>query len=132
MLSGSRGAEKLGQPLDAIHAPRRLDEPGAAPKTFDLRTYAEDSFGVFHEPPEEVVLRFAPSAAQDARAFLFHPTQRLSDEPDGSLTVRFRAGGFLEIAHHLMTWGPSVTVVSPKQLADLMRETVAALAAHYR
>jgi len=100
--------------LDAIHGLEVLDEPGAPPSDFDLRAYAERSFGVFQEEPLEVVLRFAPSAAPDARAFLFHPTQTLSDEPDGSLTVRFRAGGMLEIAHHLMTWGPSVTIVAPE------------------
>jgi predicted DNA-binding transcriptional regulator YafY len=61
-----------------------------------------------------------------------HPPRRtLSDEPDGSLTVRFRAGGFLEMAHHLMTWGPSVTIVAPKALEDRMRELVAAVHAHY-
>jgi predicted DNA-binding transcriptional regulator YafY len=54
----------------------------------------------------------------------------LSDEPDGSLTMRFRAGGLLEIARHLMAWGPSVTIVAPEALQDLMRETVAALYAH--
>jgi len=117
--------------LDAIHEPKLLDEPGAPPPDFDLRTYAEQSFGVFHEEPEEIVLRFAPSAAPDARAFLFHPTQHLTDEPDGSLTVRFRAGGFLEIVHHLMTWGPGVTIVAPQRLEDLMRDLVAALHAHH-
>ena len=100
--------------LDAIHGLEVLDESGAPPPDFDLRAYAERSFGVFQEEPLELVFRFAPSAAPDARAFLFHPTQTLSDEPDGSLTVRFRAGGMLEIAHHLMTWGPSVTIVAPE------------------
>jgi predicted DNA-binding transcriptional regulator YafY len=60
-----------------------------------------------------------------------HPGQTLGDEPDGSLVVRFRAGGFLEIVHHLMTWGPAVTILEPQTLIALMRETVAALAAHY-
>ena len=60
-----------------------------------------------------------------------HPTQRLEDEPDGSLIVRFKAGGFLEIAHHLMTWVPSVTILRPKALAELMREQVAALYEHH-
>jgi predicted DNA-binding transcriptional regulator YafY len=96
-----------------------------------LRAYAERSFGVFQEEPKEIVLRFAPAAAPDARAFLFHPTQSLSDEADGSLTVRLRAGGLLELAHHLMSWGPSVTIVAPKALQDEMRELVAALHAHY-
>ncbi len=81
--------------LDAIHGLEVLDEPGAPPQDFDLRAYAERSFGVFQKEPLEVEFRFAPSAAPDARAFLFHPTQTLSDEPDGSLTVRFRAGGML-------------------------------------
>jgi predicted DNA-binding transcriptional regulator YafY len=117
--------------LDAIHELEVLDEPGAPPPDFDLRAYAERSFGVFQEEPLEVVLRFAPSAAPDARAFVFHPTQTLSDEPDGSLMVRFRAGGVLEIAHHLLTWGPSVTIVAPKALEDRMRELVAAVHAHY-
>ena len=126
----SRAAPVLFR-LDAIHGLEVLDEPGAPPPDFDLRAYAERSFGVFQEEPLEVVFRFAPSAAPDARAFLFHPTQTLSDEPDGSLTVRFRAGGFLEIAHHLMTWGPSVTIVAPKALQDTMRELVAAVHTHY-
>jgi len=126
----SRGAPVLFR-LDEIHGLEVLNEPGAPPPDFDLQAYAERSFGVFQEAPQEVVLRFAPSAAPDARAFLFHPTQTLSDEPDGSLTVRFRAGGLLEIAHHLMTWGPSVTIVAPKALRDRMRELVAALRAHH-
>ncbi len=117
--------------LDAIHGLEVLDESGAPPPDFDLRAYAERSFGVFQEEPLELVFRFAPSAAPDARAFLFYPTQTLSDQPDGSLTVRFRAGGMLEIAHHLMTWGPSVTIVAPKALKDRMRELVAAVHAHY-
>ena len=117
--------------LDTIHDVKALDEPGAPPPDFDLKTYAEQSFGVFHEEPEDIVLCFAPSAAPDARAFLFHPTQRLSDEPDGSLTVRFRAGGFLEMAHHLMTWGPDVTIVAPQRLKDPMREKSRRSMPHY-
>ena len=77
------------------------------------------------------MLRFAPSAARDARAYLFHPTQTFADEADGSLTVRFHAGGLLQIAHHLMTWGPAVTIVAPPELQDLMREQVEALHAHH-
>jgi predicted DNA-binding transcriptional regulator YafY len=126
----SRAAPVLFR-LDAINGLEALNEPGAPPPDFDLKAYAERSFGVFQEEPQEVVLRFAPSAAPDARAFLFHPTQTLSEEPDGSLTVRFRAGAFLEIAHHLMTWGPAVSIIAPKALKDTMREVVAAVHAHY-
>ncbi len=117
--------------LDMIHDVKVTEEPGLPPDDFDLKAFAARSFGVFQEEPENVVLRFAPSAARDARAYLFHPTQSLADEPDGSLTVRFHAGGMRQIAHHLMTWGPAVTVVAPSALQEEMREQVEALHAHY-
>jgi predicted DNA-binding transcriptional regulator YafY len=54
------------------------------------------------------------------------------DEADGSLTVRFRAAGLLQIAHHLMTWGSTVTILAPERLKVLMWEEVEALHRHYR
>ena len=113
--------------LDRIEHVDVTDEPGAPPEDFDLKAYAERSFGVFQEEPEDVELRFDASAAPDARAYVFHPTQSMTDEADGSLTVRFRAGGLVQIANHLMTWGPTVTILAPERLRETMREKVATL-----
>ena len=85
-------------------------------KDFSLQKFAERSFGVFQEEPFDVEWRFSPKAAPDARQFLFHPTQVLEDQPDGSLIVRFRAGGALEMSWHLFTWGGEVEVVKPRRL----------------
>ena len=109
-----------------------LDHQGAPPESFDLEAYASRSFGVFQEEAEDIVLRFDPSAAPDARTYLFHPTHTMIDEADGSLTVRFRAAGLLQIAHHLMTWGPTVAILAPDRLKVLMWEEVEALHDHYR
>jgi predicted DNA-binding transcriptional regulator YafY len=84
------------------------------------------------KPAEDIVLRFDPSAAPDARTYLFHPTHTMIDEADGSLTVRFRAAGLLQIAHHLMTWGSTVAILAPDRLKALMWEEVDALHHHYR
>jgi predicted DNA-binding transcriptional regulator YafY len=43
-----------------------------------------------------------------------------SDEPDGSLTVRFEASGWLEMAWHLCQWGDRVEVLEPEGLRDLL------------
>jgi predicted DNA-binding transcriptional regulator YafY len=91
---------------------------------FSLREYAERSFGVFQEEPVDVVWRFSPKAAPDARQFLFHPTQRLEDQKDGSLIVRFRAGGALEMCWHLITWGDQVKVIKPKKLRALVAKAL--------
>jgi len=116
--------------LDRIHDLEVTGEPGAPPEGFDLDAYASRSFGVFQEEMEDVVLCFDPSAAPDARAYLFHPTQNLTDEADGSLTVRFHAAGLLQIAHHLMTWGPTVAILAPDRLKEIMWEEVEALYEH--
>ena len=52
---------------------------------FDLRRYPQRSFGTFQEEPFDVALRFDPDAAQDAEAFLFHPTQTVKTNADGAL-----------------------------------------------
>ena len=98
---------------------------------FDLRRYAERSFGTFQEKPIQVVLRFDPVAAPDASAFIFHPTQTIEENPDRSLTVRFKAGGIDEICWHLFTWGDSVTVEKPARLRRRLAQICAALAVHH-
>ena len=64
--------------------------------------------------------RFTPSAARQAEGFSFHPTQTVEQEPDGSLVVRFRAAGLLEMCWHLYMWGDSVEVISPPELAEMV------------
>ncbi|MBO0734601.1 MAG: WYL domain-containing protein [Methylocapsa sp.] len=118
--------------LDRIRNLELTGEPGAPPAGFNLKAYASRSFGVFQEAPEDVVLRFDPSAAADARSFLFHASQTIADEADGSLIVRFRAAGLLQIAHHLLTWGSAVTIIAPEELKSIMSQQIAELYAHYR
>ena len=98
---------------------------------FDLECYARRSFGTFQEEPVDVVLRFAAQAKRDAAAFLFHPSQSLEVNADGTLTVRFTAGGIDEMCWHLVTWGDSVTVEKPARLRCSLAAMCAALAAHH-
>ena len=102
--------------LDRIASADPFDRGFARRDDFDLAAYAARSFGVFQEEPLDVVLRVAPEAADEAACWLFHPTQALEREADGSLLVRFRAGGVQEMCWHLFTWGTAVTVVAPDEL----------------
>jgi predicted DNA-binding transcriptional regulator YafY len=108
--------------LSNIERVEVLDSTFNRKRGFSLNEYASRSFGAFQEKPVDVVWKFSPKAAADAREFLFHPTQIIEDQPDGSVVVRFRAGGLLEMAWHLLTWGTAVEVVSPPKLRALCRE----------
>ena len=98
---------------------------------FDLQSYAKRSFGTFQEKPVDVVLRFNADAARDAAAFLFHPEQNVTENKDGSVTVRFKAGGIEEMCWHLVTWEDGVTVEKPARLRRRLIEMCSSLAAHH-
>lgn len=87
---------------------------------FSLSDFASRSFGVFQEEPSKVELEFSRESADNAREWLFHPTQEMEGQPDGSLVVRFTAGGLIEMAWHLQVWGKHVKVLSPPELAKLV------------
>lgn len=100
--------------LSGILAIEETGEPFARDPDFSLAAFARRSFGVFQEEPLDVVWRFKPEAAEDAREWLFHPDQVTEEMPDGSLIVRFHTGGALEMSWHLYTWGDAVEVIEPK------------------
>ena len=84
---------------------------GFIPQPFDLAAFSGRSFGVFQETPHDIELRFKPEAAEDAAAWLFHPSQTVEPQPDGSLVVRFKCGGMRELDWHLYTWGEAVDLI---------------------
>lgn len=111
-----------------------LTEEGPAslpPKGWSLQHFANQSFGVWQADQHDVTLRFSPEAANDARRFLFHPSQTLQDESDGSLIVSFTASGLNEMAYHLFTWGPHVTILAPSTLRTLLVSMCEKVLTHY-
>lgn len=108
--------------VDRIVAARLIVETFERDPGFDLQLYAARAFGAFHDNAEhgEVVWRFAPRAAAAAAEFLFHPQQEVSEEPDGALTVRFVASGWLEMTWHLYMWGDAVEVLAPEPLRAMV------------
>ncbi len=83
---------------------------------FDLESFRTKSFGVFQEPPFEAHLIFDAEVANEAGNFRFHPGQTVTPLDDGRLSVKFTSGGMQELAMHLVTWGPKISIVSPEKL----------------
>ena len=111
---------------------RLLDERFERDPAFDLQRYVRRSFGTFQERPTRVVLRFDATAAPDAASFLFHPDQTVEEQDDGTVTVRFEAGGLDEMCWHLVTWGETVTVEKPVRLRKRLARMCTMLATHHR
>lgn len=83
---------------------------------FDIKEYANRSFGVYQNELNKVELLFSNSVAEEVLNYTFHPTQRVKQNQDGTVTVKFTASGELEILWHLFRWGDNVKIISPKRL----------------
>jgi predicted DNA-binding transcriptional regulator YafY len=68
------------------------------------------------QPPTTVVLRFAPSVATRVGETLWHPSQVLEPEPDGSVLFRVTVAGSIEIRLWILSWGDEVEVLGPDDL----------------
>lgn len=90
--------------------------------SFDVEQYSTLAFGAFFSEEEygPVRWKFAPSATQAAREFVFHPKQEATELEDGSLLVEFAASGWVEMAWHLVKWGQAVEVLEPPQLIEML------------
>jgi predicted DNA-binding transcriptional regulator YafY len=121
-LQPGRSADFLNFRMDRIHSAVCLDESFPFRDGFSIQDYAARAFGAFHDPSQyrEVVWRFEPGAAARAAGFRFHPHQQVEPQPDGSLIVRFRAAGWLEMAWFLYEWGDQVSVLEPPELRALV------------
>lgn len=108
--------------LDRIIDAKITGQSFARDPDFDLTAFSAQAFGSFHSDAEfgPVVWRFSPKAAPVAREFEFHPTQHMTEEPDGSLRLEFTASGWIEMVWHLYQWGDQVEVVMPEALKQLV------------
>ncbi|WP_332655059.1 helix-turn-helix transcriptional regulator [Brevundimonas sp.] len=112
--------------LDRMSAVRGEEGVASAPADFDLQAFASQSFGIYQDEIEDVVLKVSPKGADEARAWRWHPTQSVEAQADGGVVVRFRASGMRELAWHLFTWGEQVQIVNPPRLKAVMAGELAA------
>jgi predicted DNA-binding transcriptional regulator YafY len=115
---GEEAARARLHRFDRIRKAAPSEQGIVRPAGFDLHRFARRSFGMYQDEREfgEVVWRFLPKAALAARDFEFHPDQVQERRKDGSLVVRFKASGHLEMCWYLYAWGDGVEVLAPEAL----------------
>jgi predicted DNA-binding transcriptional regulator YafY len=108
--------------VEEIYEAEMLDGSFEIDPDFNIKRHAELGFGSYESREEygEVVWRFRPDAAAQARRYVFHPTQTTEDGDDGALIVRFEASGHLEMTWHLYSWGDAVEVLAPESLREMV------------
>ncbi len=109
--------------MDSISAASVTNEFFKRPTDFNLQKFANRGFALYQNDTEydDVEWRFKPEVADQALCTVFHPEQTEEKLSDGSIIIRFKAAGQLEMAWYLYQWGDKVEVIKPTGLKELMK-----------
>ena len=75
--------------LDRMEDIRVSSVAGEVPAEFELDNWVAQSFGIWRDAQEDIILRALPNCAKRARQWRFHPHQQLQREEDGSIIIKF-------------------------------------------
>jgi predicted DNA-binding transcriptional regulator YafY len=117
--------------LDRIKSLKLTDETFEMPEDFKVEDFMQTSFGVFHGKPQNVRIRFAAEVAGYISEKIWHKTQKIESQKDGSLIFEARVAGTDEIKFWLMTWGSKAQVLSPAALRGEMISEAEAMLQNY-
>ena len=102
------------------------------PPRFTLKKYFGNAWRMIREEPEvEVVVQFKPLVAKNVSEVLWHATQRLVWNPDGSLNFHAHVSGISEISWWVLGYGDQAEVLAPRPLRELIYKHIQRMAAVY-
>jgi predicted DNA-binding transcriptional regulator YafY len=96
--------------------PGQVVEP---PSSYDPKGLEDSAFGIFIGPePVQFALRFDALARPYIEERKWHPTQKLTVEKDGGVTLTFRCVDSYEVTNWVASWREHVEVLAPQKLRD--------------
>jgi predicted DNA-binding transcriptional regulator YafY len=98
---------------------------------FDLEAYLAGGFRTMTGEVMDIEIRFDQRVRHVAEERIWHDTQELIEQPDGSVILRFKASGFKEIKSWVLSFGPKVEVLAPLSLRDAIRQDLLEAAKRY-
>jgi proteasome accessory factor B len=102
--------------VDRIESVVLSKERFEIPADFSVEQLTGSAFGLVDEEPMQIEVRFGPKVAHLIRERVWHPSQQLTADADGSVRLSFTAGGTKEILAWLYGFVPHVEVLAPQTL----------------
>jgi len=109
-----------------------LNERYSVPKNFTLERHLGNAWHFIPDgPDEEIVVRFAPFVARNVAEVVWHKTQRLEFQDDGSLLFHARVAGINEIVWWILGYGDQAKVIKPLRLRRQIANRAQAMVEKY-
>lgn len=108
--------------VERIKAIEQTTEEYEIPAGWKATEYLRSSWGIVHGDEVAVRVRFSKAAAARVKESIWHPSQRVEDQPDGTLLFTVQVAGTLEITPWILSWGAEAEVLSPPELRQHVAE----------
>jgi len=117
--------------LDRIKSLKETEEVFEIPESFDFESFMRSSFGVFHGEPATVRIWFDAEIAEYISEKIWHDTQTIEKQKDGSILFTAEVAGTEEIKFWIMNWGSKALVLEPESLRNEIRAEAEAMLKRY-
>ena len=104
--------------LDRIKMLSVTDETFEIPSDFDLEAYMQSPFKVIHDEPVKVTIRFDKKAAGYIKEKIWHHTQKIEPQKDGTIIFTAEVAGTDEVRHWVLSWGDKAEILEPALLRE--------------
>lgn len=100
---------------------RTVDANAQMPQDFDLKVYFGNAWAVYRgDQSYDVEILFSKEATGTVAEVVWHHTQKVRKNKDGTVTLTFQVDGLNEIVRWILGWGNLATVIQPPELRDMI------------
>ena len=117
--------------LDRIEKAKLTADTFEIPSDFCMDEFTKGRFRVMDGDPVEIRIRFTKNLAQYVKERIWHPTQSISDESDGSIVLTMTVEGMAEVKSWVLSFGANAEVLSPKKFRTEMAGELSRAAGYY-
>jgi predicted DNA-binding transcriptional regulator YafY len=117
--------------LDRIKLLHQTRNTFKVPEDFNLEDFLRSSFGVYQGEPTRVKIWFSPEVAGYIQEKIWHESQEMALQKDGSLIFEAVVAGKREIKYWVLGWGSNACVLEPEALREEVLAEARAMAGLY-
>ena len=118
--------------LDRIKMLHLTKDDFEIPEDFNLEDFIRPSFDVFQGGPVKIKVWFHQDVAGYIKEKIWHESQEIEDQGDGSIIFDAEVAGAKEIKFRVMNWGSKAEVLEPESLRDEILEEAEVILERYK
>jgi len=105
--------------IERIRSVEKRDETFSYPARYSPQKHTEGVFGIFDGPPCDVELQLLnKETVAYLRSRRLHPSQKFIPQSDGTVRLTMSVRGTTELVPWILSHGPYVRVLQPRELRD--------------